>query len=616
MGALDLALWLEADRLGTLPTALTQENLDNQRDVVKEEKRQRYDNQPYGDVLEHLTSLTFPADHPYGHTTIGSMEDLDAATLEDALEFFNTWYVPGNAVLTLVGDIEPELGFTKADRFLGSVPAGSPPVRRAAQPLPRLSGVPRVVTDARVPSGAVYFAWRLPARETPQMDALELALDILGGSDASRMHRALVRDSSVSSGAGASAIGLAEGNSFGFAYARALDGTSLSQLESAMVDQVSRLATDGPTEAEVARSQIQFERAWLEQCADFASRATPSARLPRSTATRDDQHQAVEHAADHLSDVREAAREFWTPTTGRCWSTTADRTNSDDAQPPRCGTAPALELSHRRDAQPPERDEGSLLPPSGPARGCGQPRDRPPLSLEPPGKEGLAGLVARTLSDGTRSLPGTGFEDAIEDCGARFDTSVGYSADRFPGCPRVPVRPGDGPAVTGRQRAHPRRCGPGEEPCAAPDRHPAPALQSRATGQHRMRRALIDHRYRSSLMVGGHPATIDALDGAAARDFHRRLYQPSSATLVIAGDLPDNAVSAVEESFGRWTDACSGIRDHERPVPNQQTAQILDRPESVQADIRLANFTIDRADPAGPTSRLLPASSAAPSEAG
>ena len=111
-----------------------------------------------------------------------------------------------------------------------------------------------------------------------------------------------------------------------------------------------------------------------------------------------------------------------------------------------------------------------------------------------------------------------------------------------------------------------------------------------------LRRALIDHRYRSSLMVGA-PGNRRRARRCRRQDFHRRLYQPSSATLVIAGDLPDNAVSAVEESFGRWTDACSGIRDHERPVPNQQTAQILDRPESVQADIRLANFTIDRADP-------------------
>ena len=108
VGGLDLALWLEADRLGTLLDALTQENLDNQREVVKEEKRQRYDNVPYGDVMELLNGLTFPADHPYGHTTIGSMDDLDAATLADVQAFFRTHYLPNNAVLSIVGDVEPD----------------------------------------------------------------------------------------------------------------------------------------------------------------------------------------------------------------------------------------------------------------------------------------------------------------------------------------------------------------------------------------------------------------------------------------------------------------------------------------------------------------------------
>ncbi len=314
VGALDLALWLEADRLGTLPTALTRENLDNQRDVVKEEKRQRYDNQPYGDVLEHLTSLTFPADHPYGHTTIGSMEDLDAATLDDALEFFRTWYVPGNAVLTLVGDVTPHQGFAVADRYLGQIPAGEPPARPAIVPLPPMTGVPRHSTLAEVPSSAVYFTWRLPARETPQMDALELALDILGGSDASRLHRALVRDSSLSSGAGASAIGLAGGTSFGFAYARALNDTPLSELEQAMVDQITRLAEEGPTPTEVARASVQYERAWLEQCSEFASRADTIGALatfhgdPGMINTRLSKIQAI--TAD---DIKLAIREYLAP---------------------------------------------------------------------------------------------------------------------------------------------------------------------------------------------------------------------------------------------------------------------------------------------------------------
>jgi zinc protease len=115
-GGLDLALWLEADRMGTLLDALTQQNLDNQREVVKEEKRQRYDNVPYGDVQELLDTLTFPPDHPYGHITIGSMEDLDAATLDDVHSFFRRHYLPNNAILSIVGDVDPDISHRATSR--------------------------------------------------------------------------------------------------------------------------------------------------------------------------------------------------------------------------------------------------------------------------------------------------------------------------------------------------------------------------------------------------------------------------------------------------------------------------------------------------------------------
>ena len=137
-GGLDLALWLEADRLSSLLDALTQDNLDNQREVVKEEKRQRYDNVPYGDVLERLIGLTFPPDHPYGHTTIGSMADLDAATLADVGAFFRRYYVPNNAVLTIAGDIEPEDGFARAETYFGPLPAGPLPPSPQEDPMPPL----------------------------------------------------------------------------------------------------------------------------------------------------------------------------------------------------------------------------------------------------------------------------------------------------------------------------------------------------------------------------------------------------------------------------------------------------------------------------------------------
>ena len=121
-GALELALWLEADRHGHLLDAVTQENLDNQRDVVKEEKRQRYDNLPYGTALIDVYAAVFPEGHPYHHPTIGSMEDLDAATLEDVHAFFRAHYGPNNTVLTLVGDVTPEEGFAAAERYFGPLP--------------------------------------------------------------------------------------------------------------------------------------------------------------------------------------------------------------------------------------------------------------------------------------------------------------------------------------------------------------------------------------------------------------------------------------------------------------------------------------------------------------
>jgi len=272
-GGLDLALWLEADRMATLLEALTQENLDNQREVVKEEKRQRYDNVPYGDVMELLNSLTFPPDHPYGHTTIGSMEDLDAATLDDVHSFFRRHYLPNNAVLSIVGDVQPEDAFERADVYFGHLPTGSKPRKPEAQPLEPLSGLPRAEASGQVPAAAAYFTWRLPARGGRDFDALDLALSILGHGQTSRLHKQLVRGSEHAEGTGASAMGLIGGNSFGFSYARARDGVRPEELEQEVVEVIDQLLTDGPTEEELRRAKAQFERHWLHELARVDSRA-------------------------------------------------------------------------------------------------------------------------------------------------------------------------------------------------------------------------------------------------------------------------------------------------------------------------------------------------------
>ncbi|HEX6758961.1 MAG TPA: pitrilysin family protein, partial [Propionibacteriaceae bacterium] len=271
-GGLDLALWLEADRMGTLLDALTQQNLDTQREVVKEEKRQRYDNVPYGDVMELLNALTFPPDHPYGHTTIGSMEDLDAATLEDVHDFFRRHYVPNNAVLSIAGDVEPDDAFERTETYFGDLARAAQPTKPQAGPIEPLSG-PRTETSGKVPAEAVYLSWRLPARGGKDFDALDLAFSILGHGQTSRMHKHLIRRTEHAESAGASTMGLIGGNSFGFSYARARDGISPEQLEQETVALIDQLIADGPTEDELRRAKAQFERHWLHELARVDSRA-------------------------------------------------------------------------------------------------------------------------------------------------------------------------------------------------------------------------------------------------------------------------------------------------------------------------------------------------------
>ena len=272
-GGLDLALWLEADRLGSLLDAVTQDNLDNQREVVKEEKRQRYDNVPYGDVMQRLNGLTFPPDHPYGHTTIGSMDDLNAATLHDVHSFFRTHYMVNNAVLSIVGDVTTDDAFAKAEAYFGHLAPGDKPGHPVAEPLGPLPGSDRESASGRVPADAVHLAWRLPARDTKTFDALDLASTVLGHGQTSRLHQRLVRGAEIAEGASASTVGLIGGNSFGFASARARDGVSPEQVEEALAVEVERMITEPPTEMELRRAKAQFERHWLHELARIDSRA-------------------------------------------------------------------------------------------------------------------------------------------------------------------------------------------------------------------------------------------------------------------------------------------------------------------------------------------------------
>ena len=302
-GALELALWLEADRQGRLLPALTQENLDNQRDVVKEEKRQRYDNVPYGTAYAELTALVFPDGHPYHHTTIGSMDDLDAASLTDVRDFYSAHYRPDNTVVTLVGDVEPDDGFALVARYFDELT--NPAVRPddvLADPLPPMTDPGRFERTADVPSDRLYLGFRLPVGGTQDFVRSDLSFDVLAGLATSRLYRRLVRRDQLVTHVSRNAGARVDGTSMGALIVDLTDGVQISQVEDAVGDELLRLASEPPTDSELAAVVADVERWWLQSLAQPGERADV---ISGSTLLYDD----PEHLNTYLDEVAKVTAE-------------------------------------------------------------------------------------------------------------------------------------------------------------------------------------------------------------------------------------------------------------------------------------------------------------------
>ncbi len=251
---LELALWLEADRMASLLPAMTQEKLDNQRDVVKNERRWSVDNQPYGSWDERMQALVYPESHPYHHSTIGSMEDLSAASLEDVGEFFATYYAPNNAVLTVAGDFETDAAMAMIERHFGPIPANPdlpPPPDMSVDP--RIGGEVRETVPDQVPLPRIYLSHRTPPFGTDAFDALDVAADILGSGRASRLYASLVREQRLAQDASVFVFPIVGGASMFALWVTARPGVTTETLEAATLAELDRLATDGPTDLDLER---------------------------------------------------------------------------------------------------------------------------------------------------------------------------------------------------------------------------------------------------------------------------------------------------------------------------------------------------------------------------
>ena len=301
-GAFELALWLEADRHRRLLPALTQANLDNQRDVVVQEKHQRYDNQPYGDAFQQMCQAVFPPGHPYRHTPIGDLDDLRGASLEQVHGFYRDHYGARTSTLSVTGDVHPETVVDLAQRHFAGPDDRSVPRRDLVAPLEPIGEPAWTPVAGSVPCERSYTCFRLPAVTERAFVATALALDVLAGLAVSPLHRRLVRQDETATACGAAGLGLVEGTSLAYLAVDVASGSSAEVVDAAVCEELGRLAQDGPTPVQHRAAVAGADRSHLETLADTDERAEV---LARSTVLHGD----PQHLNTYLDLVRSVSAE-------------------------------------------------------------------------------------------------------------------------------------------------------------------------------------------------------------------------------------------------------------------------------------------------------------------
>jgi zinc protease len=310
--ALELALFLESDRMGHLLPTLTQGKLDGQRDVVKNERRQGVDNQPYGQAFIELSALMYPPGHPYSWPTIGSMEDLSAAALADVVEFFKTYYVPNNASLVIAGDIDIDETRALVEKWFSAIPRGrdvppQPPVPAALTEVKR-----KTITD-RVQLPRLYMAWHTPALYAPGDAAMDVLAGVLSSGKNSRLHRRLVYDLQIAQDVFAVQQSQALGSTF-LVVATARPGQTLDRIQAVIDEEIEKLKQAPPDERELTRTLNQIEAAFyrrMERVGSFGGKADQLNAYYAATGTPDYfEEDLARYRAISAADVQSAVKRF------------------------------------------------------------------------------------------------------------------------------------------------------------------------------------------------------------------------------------------------------------------------------------------------------------------
>jgi predicted Zn-dependent peptidase len=411
-------LWLDADRLDQLGDAMTQEKLDLQRDVVRNERRQTVENAPYGIAELILPEAMYPPGHPYRHPVIGSHEDLQAATLQDVKDFFATWYVPGNASLVVAGDFDPAAMKELIARTFGAIPAKPMPEHRDAPPIALEREVRRLATD-KVENGKLFLVWPGPRAMTAEAAQLDLLARILADGSSSRLVERLVLDLKLAQNVDVYFDDLELGGEF-HVHVLAAPGADLGAIKRETLAVLAGLQQDGPTAAELQRAKAMEETAFRRQTEDLNRRADMLNRYFHFFGTPDGFARDLARTTSATAEqVRDAAR---TLGEGRVDLRIVPQgaATKENALATRPGAAPAGHFA------PPAAQrftlsngaEVAFIPVPGSGLFTGRAIFDGGERAVPPGEAGLAPLLATLLTSGAGGRDAAQFADAVQSLGA------------------------------------------------------------------------------------------------------------------------------------------------------------------------------------------------------
>ena len=596
-GNLENLLWLESDRLLTLPDALTKAKLDNQRDVVKNERRQGLENQPYGRWFKLLMENLYPSRHPYSSDVIGSHEDLTAASLDDVKDFFKTYYTPNNLSLVIAGDFDPAEAKRLVEKYFGTIPPG-PSLERPAKGMSQLEGEKIVEVSDRVPQERTYFAWHTPAFFDPGDAELDLASTILTDGLSARLNKTLVYDKQVASDVTSFQWSRQLTGTF-IIWATARPGASLAEVERLVTDEIARLAKEGPTAAELNRAKTKWEFGFvtgLERIGGFGGKAD---RLNQYNTFLGEPNRFEEDFARYRNASVESVRDvvaqrlntrnrllvrFRPEKSGREAQIAVDRSKMPALGGDKPFNAPEVKNAKLENGMEVYVVERTDLPKVAVtlATKAGGVQD-------PAGKEGLADLTQQTVKRGTKTRQALEIEDALGDLGTGIGGFTGYESTRMN---MEVLKRNLSPALTIFSDVVRNPSFPAAEiDREKKQRLDALSQQSQDANAVAARVGQMvafgsDHPY--GRPVGGLPSTVQGITREDLARFHENNWKPGSSAVVFVGDITlAEATELSRQNFGSWTGGAAKTVNIPAPRPwGPGKVFLVDRQDAAQTVVR------------------------------